>query len=248
MAHRLDPARSRGSHGGSRECADLGPGTAVIVACSGGADSMALARCDDLRGAQSGLAGIGDGGRPRPAGGLGGGCGSGRRSGRAPGLRGHRVSSPSRSVREGGLENAARNARYEALEVQADSRGAVVLLGHTRDDQAETVLMRLARGSGTRSLAAMPPRRGRFRRPLLDPVAADHRAGLRSRGGDSLGPTRTTATRASAGCGCGRRCCPSSSPSSARGSRHRWRGRHGSRATMPMRSTAGRRTSSRSSG
>jgi hypothetical protein len=50
----------------------------------------------------------------------------------------------------------------------ADQRGAaVVLLGHTQDDQAEQVLLAMARGSGTRSLAGIPPRRGRLRRPLL---------------------------------------------------------------------------------
>ncbi|MDQ1286769.1 MAG: tRNA(Ile)-lysidine synthase [Actinomycetota bacterium] len=68
----------------------------------------------------------------------------------------------------GGPEAAARTARYEALDGAAHRHGAAaVLLGHTRDDQAETVLLGLARGSGTRSLAGMPPARGILRRPLL---------------------------------------------------------------------------------
>ena len=45
---------------------------------------------------------------------------------------------------------------------------AAILLGHTREDQAETVLLGLARGSGTRSLAGMAARAGVYRRPLLD--------------------------------------------------------------------------------
>lgn len=62
-----------------------------------------------------------------------------------------------------GLEAAARDARLAALA----EPGLPVLLGHTLDDQAEQVLLGLARGSGTRSLAGIPPRRGRFYRPLL---------------------------------------------------------------------------------
>lgn len=65
-----------------------------------------------------------------------------------------------------GLEAAARRTRYAALEAAAHA-DELVLLGHTLDDQAETVLLGLARGSGTRSLAGMSPRRGRFVRPLL---------------------------------------------------------------------------------
>lgn len=68
-----------------------------------------------------------------------------------------------------GPEAAARTARYRALDAAAGRLGATaILLGHTRDDQAETVLLGLARGSGTRSLAGMAPRAGRLVRPLLE--------------------------------------------------------------------------------
>ncbi|MGI8702612.1 MAG: tRNA lysidine(34) synthetase TilS [Nocardioidaceae bacterium] len=68
----------------------------------------------------------------------------------------------------GGPEAAARAARRAALETAAARLGAVaVLLGHTLDDQAETVLLGLARGSGARSLAGMREVDGLWRRPLL---------------------------------------------------------------------------------
>jgi tRNA(Ile)-lysidine synthase len=68
----------------------------------------------------------------------------------------------------GGMEAAARERRRAAYCGAAAASGAVaVLLGHTRDDQAETVLLGLARGSGARSLGGMSVRSGLLRRPLL---------------------------------------------------------------------------------
>jgi len=76
---------------------------------------------------------------------------------------------------QGGREAAARAARYAALEQAAADLGAkAVLLGHTLDDQAEQVLLGLARGSGARSLGGMPQQRtmsqhqGVFARPFLN--------------------------------------------------------------------------------
>lgn len=68
----------------------------------------------------------------------------------------------------GGPEAAARDARYEALaEVAAESGATAVLLAHTLDDQAETVLLGLARGSGPGSVKGMAAQSGLFLRPLL---------------------------------------------------------------------------------
>jgi tRNA(Ile)-lysidine synthase len=76
-----------------------------------------------------------------------------------------------------GPEAAAREARYRALDQAAAAAGAAaIMLGHTRDDQAETVLLGLARGSGARSLAGMPERNGRYLRPLLGISRAQTRA------------------------------------------------------------------------
>lgn len=142
----------------------------VLVACSGGADSMALASALAFEAPRLGLR----------AGGVtvdhGLQAGSDLRAAdvvvrlRELGL--HPAESVRVSVgRGGGPEAAARDARYAALDAAAERHGAAaVLLGHTRDDQAETVLLGLARGSGTRSLsgmAAVSGAAGRYRRPFL---------------------------------------------------------------------------------
>lgn len=79
-------------------------------------------------------------------------------------------------VDEGGnLEARARAARYQAIEAIAPA-GTVVLSGHTANDQVETVLMRLARGSGSGAIGGIPQRRGVWRRPFLDESRASLRA------------------------------------------------------------------------
>ena len=71
-------------------------------------------------------------------------------------------------ARAGGPEAAARDARYAALAAAAAQTGAKgILLGHTLDDQAESVLLGLARGSGLGSIKGMAAVSGSYRRPLL---------------------------------------------------------------------------------
>jgi tRNA(Ile)-lysidine synthase len=147
--------------------ADLAPGELVLVACSGGPDSLALAAALAFVAPRAGLR----------AGGLtvdhGLQEGSAARAASVAAAMSGLGLDPVRAIAvsvagAGGPEAAARTARYDALERTAQEFGAAaVLLGHTLDDQAETVLLGLARGSGPRSLAGMPPSRGVFRRPLL---------------------------------------------------------------------------------
>src|SRR5581483_6673455 len=84
-----------------------------------------------------------------------------------------------------GVEARARRARYAALEALAREAGAArIVTGHTRDDQVETVLLRLLRGAGRGGLAGMRACRGRLWRPLLAVTRADVRRFLAERGLD----------------------------------------------------------------
>ncbi|HEX6196852.1 MAG TPA: tRNA lysidine(34) synthetase TilS [Jiangellaceae bacterium] len=146
---------------------DVTSGT-VLVACSGGPDSLALASATVVELGRSGLRpgavtvdhGLQDG--------------SATRSRRVAGILVSWGFDPVEVIyapvvsSRAGPEGNARMMRYAALDGAAVRHGAAaILLGHTRDDQAETVVLGLARGSGARSLAGMPPLSGRYRRPLL---------------------------------------------------------------------------------
>jgi tRNA(Ile)-lysidine synthase len=161
--------------------AGLAPGDLVLAACSGGPDSLALAAALAFVAPRAGLRA----GAVTVDHGLQEGS-AGRAARVAATLRALSLD-PVRAVAvtvdgDGGPEAAARTARYAALEkAAADLGAAAVLLGHTLDDQAETVLLGLARGSGGRSLAGMARRRGIFLRPLLGvrrPATADACAAL----------------------------------------------------------------------
>jgi len=146
---------------------DLTPGGLVLVACSGGADSLALAAALGFAAPRMGLKaglvtvdhGLQDGSAARALDVVR----------LAPALDLEPAEVLTVTVgRAGGPEAAARDARYAALAEAAQRlEAATVLLGHTMNDQAETVLLRLARGSGSRSLSGMPEVSGVYRRPLL---------------------------------------------------------------------------------
>ena len=154
-----------------RDClADLAPGDLVLAACSGGADSLAVAAAVAFvaprAGLRAGAVTVDHGLQPGSAERATGVAELLRTLGLDP-VRNVAVT-PASAGAGAGPEAAARAARYRALDAVARQVGAAaVLLGHTLDDQAETVLLGLARGSGGRSLAGMPARRGLYRRPLL---------------------------------------------------------------------------------
>jgi tRNA(Ile)-lysidine synthase len=151
----------------------LAPPALVLVGCSGGADSLALAAATAFEaprcGLRAGAVVVDHGLQPSSA------DVAAKVSAVLAGLRLEPVETvPAQIAARGddgyqGPEASARDGRYAALAAAAGSLGAAaVLLGHTLDDQAETVLLGLARGSGARSLAGMAPVSGLYRRPLLD--------------------------------------------------------------------------------
>ena len=147
---------------------DLDPGDLVLVGCSGGADSLALVWTTSVVGKRLEI-----------------------KTGAV--IVDHQLISESNDVAQNakkqceqlgiekviikkvevnqtneGLEAAARIARYEAFEnVLHETNAKVILLAHTQDDQAETVLMRLTRGSGAKSLSGMSAISGKYLRPFL---------------------------------------------------------------------------------
>ncbi|HVW82065.1 MAG TPA: tRNA lysidine(34) synthetase TilS [Mycobacteriales bacterium] len=143
-------------------------GSLVLAACSGGPDSLALAAALAAEASRGGWRagavvvdhGLQEGSAEHAA--------TAASSCKQLGLDPVEVVAVTVDRTRLGPEGAAREARYAALDETARRLGAAaVALGHTLDDQAESVLLGLARGSGGRSLAGMPARRGLLVRPLL---------------------------------------------------------------------------------
>ena len=157
----------------------------VVVACSGGADSLCLLAATVFEARRSAWSVVGvtvDHGLQQGSAGQ-----AARVVGQMAALGAEETVSVRVAVATGGQgpEAAAREARYAVLEEVAQRAGSgVVLLGHTQDDQAETVLLGLTRGSGGRSLAGMRRGFGPYRRPLLDLTRAQTEQACRAEGID----------------------------------------------------------------
>ncbi|MFM6940239.1 MAG: tRNA lysidine(34) synthetase TilS, partial [Rhodoluna sp.] len=151
----------------SWDVAGIASGDLVLVACSGGPDSLALAAAVAFEAPRAGIAagaiivehGIQEVTKDFA-----------KRTElvlRELGLDPVQVAHISVGI-EGGPEAAARTVRYQALDEAAAAVDAkAIMLGHTLDDQAETVMLGLARGSGPRALNGMAVHSGRYLRPLL---------------------------------------------------------------------------------
>ena len=156
----------------------------MLVALSGGADSLALAAALAFESPRLGLragAVIIDHDLQRGSGDV---ARVAAEQARSLGL--HPVVVRRVSVARGdadGPEAAARAARYDALEMaRAETGAAAILTAHTRDDQAEQVLLALARGSGIRAIAGIPPERGAIHRPFLGISRGDTERACRAQG------------------------------------------------------------------
>ncbi|MFD6444641.1 tRNA lysidine(34) synthetase TilS [Promicromonospora sp. NPDC060204] len=176
---RVDPAVAAARTAVRAALSGLGPDDLVLVACSGGADSLALAAAVAFEARRVGRS-VRSRGHAVRAGAVvvdhGLQAGSADVAARAAeqcralGLDPVLVRRPDLpgGADSAGPEAAARTMRYRAFEeAAAETSARRVLLGHTLDDQAEQVLLGLARGAGARSLAGMPRERGVFRRPFL---------------------------------------------------------------------------------
>jgi tRNA(Ile)-lysidine synthase len=177
-----DPAVAAVRLGVRRSLASLDRGSLALAACSGGPDSLALAAALAFEaprlGLRAGAVTVDHGLQPGSADQADRVVSTLRTLDLDPACR-LRADVPVRGDAAGypGPEAAARHARYAAIEAAAVECGAAaVLLGHTMDDQAETVLLGLARGSGARSLAGMQAVAGIYVRPLLGIRRAQTRA------------------------------------------------------------------------
>lgn len=153
----------------------LPSGAVVLVAASGGADSMALAAATAFVSERAGvrpIAVVVDHQLQTESGSV-----AKRAADQLTRLGFERVHVCAVIVDgSGGPEAAARTARYAAIDAVADEVGAAaILLGHTLDDQAESVLLGLARGSGAGSIKGMSESSGRYCRPLLNISRAETR-------------------------------------------------------------------------
>ncbi len=155
----------------------------VCVAVSGGADSLALAEAAAFTGTRAGLkvrALVVDHGLQDGSAGI-----AAKAADTARKLGADTAEVLTVKVEgPGGPEAAARRARYGALRSALPGGHGLVLLGHTLDDQAETVLLGLGRGSGPRSLAGMRPHDPPWGRPLLGVTRATTRRACRALGVD----------------------------------------------------------------
>ncbi|RKS75283.1 tRNA(Ile)-lysidine synthase [Motilibacter peucedani] len=162
--------------------AHVAPGSTVLAACSGGADSLALAAALAFEGPRRDVrvaAAVVD---HRLQAGSDAVAARAAEALAALGIADVAVGAVEVSG-PGGPEGAARDARYAALRARAAELGAAaVALGHTLDDQAETVLLGLARGSGARSLSGMAAVRDLWHRPLLPVTRATTREACAAQG------------------------------------------------------------------